>query len=133
MADWMRRMRAEAGATWLTLFASTGTLICCALPILLVTLGLGAAVASLTSSFPILITLSQHKAWIFAGSGALLVLAGWLMYRPGRACPADPAVAELCARLQIWNRRIYWSAVAIWGVGFAAAYLALPIRIWLDV
>ncbi|MHB1142327.1 MAG: hypothetical protein ACYC1T_11310 [Sulfuricaulis sp.] len=130
--DWMRQMRAEAGATWLTLFASTGTLICCALPILLVTLGLGAAVASLTSSFPILITLSQHKAWIFAGSGALLVLAGWLMYRPGRACPADPAVAELCARLQIWNRRIYWSAVAIWGVGFAAAYLALPIRIWLD-
>ncbi|WP_461581469.1 hypothetical protein [Sulfuricaulis sp.] len=128
----MRQMRAEAGATWLTLFASTGTLICCALPILLVTLGLGAAVASLTSSFPILITLSQHKAWIFAGSGALLVLAGWLMYRPGRACPADPAVAELCARLQIWNRRIYWSAVAIWGVGFAAAYLALPIRIWLD-
>ncbi len=34
--------------TWLTLFASTGTLICCALPILFVTLGLGATVAALT-------------------------------------------------------------------------------------
>lgn len=133
MVDWMRRMRAEAGATWLTLFASTGTLICCALPILLVTLGLGAAVASLTASFPILITLSQHKAWIFAGSGALLVLDGWLMYRPGRACPTDPKLAALCERLQKWNRRVYWSALAVWGVGFFAAYLLLPIRIWLDV
>lgn len=117
---------------WLVLFASTGTLICCALPILLVTLGLGAAVASLTSSFPILITLSQHKAWIFAGSGIVLALAGWLMYRPGRACPTDPTLAALCERLQKWNRRIYWSAAAVWGVGFFAAYLLLPIRIWLE-
>ncbi len=132
MGDWMRQMRAEAGVTWLTLFTSTGTLICCALPILLVTLGLGAAVASLTSSFPILITLSQHKEWIFAGSGALLVLAGWLMYRPGRACPTDPAAAALCERLQRWNRRVYWSAAAVWGAGFFAAYLLLPIRIWLE-
>lgn len=133
MVDWMRQMRVEAGTAWLTLFASTGALICCALLIALVTLGLGVAVASLTASFPILITLSQHKAWIFAGSGVLLVLTGWLMYRPGRACPTDPAAAALCERLQKWNRRVYWSAVAVWGVGFFAAYLLLPIRIWLRV
>jgi len=35
--------------SWLTLFASTGTLICCALPITLVTLGLGTTVAALTA------------------------------------------------------------------------------------
>jgi len=125
-------MRAEAGATWLTLFASAGTLICCALPVALVTLGLGVAVASLTASFPILITLSKHKEWIFAGSGALLVLAGWLLYRPGRTCPADPAAAALCERLQQWNRRVHGSAVAVWSVGFFTAYLLLPLRIWLD-
>jgi hypothetical protein len=32
----------EGGVTWLTLFASTGILVCCALPIMLVTLGMGA-------------------------------------------------------------------------------------------
>ena len=122
----------ETGLSWLTLFAASGTLICCALPILLVTLGLGATVAALTSSFPVLITISQHKMWAFTGSGALLLLSGWLMYRPGRACPADPELARVCGRTQVWNRRVYWSAVMIWSVGFFAAYLTLPLRIWLD-
>jgi len=122
----------ETGLNWLTLLATSGTLVCCALPIILVILGLGATVAALTSAFPILITISQHKIWAFAGSGALLLLSGWLMYRPGRACPADPELARVCARAQVWNRRIYWGAALIWGVGFSAAYLALPLRIWLD-
>lgn len=66
----------DGSITWLTLFASAGTLVCCALPIILVTLGLGATVAALTSSFPILIKLSQHKEWVFAFSGAMLMLSG---------------------------------------------------------
>lgn len=129
MNDATKLLRRENGLGWFVLFASTGTLICCALPILLVTLGLGATVAAMTSNFPILIVLSQHKEWIFAGSAILLALAGWLMYRPGRACPTEPALAALCQRLQTWNRRIYWTSVAIWGVGFFAAFLLLPLRI----
>jgi hypothetical protein len=125
--------RVETGTTWVTLFASTGTLICCALPIVLVTLGMGTVVASLTSTFPFLITLSQHKEWVFAGSAVLLMFSGWLMYRPGRACPVDPELGVLCDRTQIWNRRIYWTSIFLWGVGFFAAFLALPIRIWLDI
>lgn len=130
--DIVRHELLEAvGVSWLTLFTTTGTLVCCALPILLVTLGMGAAFATLTSSFPFLVTLVEHKAWIFAGSGALLTLSGWLMYRPGRACPADPRLAALCERSQVWNRRVFWSSVVIWGIGFVAAFLLLPIRIWL--
>ena len=110
----------QTGLTWLALFASGGTLICCALPIILVTLGLGATVASLTSSFPMLVTIALHKGWVFAGSGSLLVVSGWLMYRSGRTCPADPELARLCDKTQIWNRRIYWSSVMIWSVGFFA-------------
>ncbi len=123
----------DGGVTWLTLFVTTGTLVCCALPILLVTLGLGATVAALTSALPFLITLSQHKAWVFALSGLMLGLSGWLLYRSGRSCPSDPQLGELCNKTHIWNRRIYWSSVIIWGIGFVAAYLALPLRIWLDI
>ena len=36
---------------WRTLFIASGTLLCCALPILLVTLGFGAVVASLNCTF----------------------------------------------------------------------------------
>lgn len=123
----------ETGLHWLTLFASAGTLVCCALPILFVSLGLGATVAALTGSFPILMALSQHKAWVFGVSGGLLSLAGWLTYRPGRTCPADSRLNRLCEQTQTWNRRMYWTSVAIWSSGFIAAYLALPLRIWLGV
>lgn len=119
--------------TWLTLFASTGTLICCALPIIFVSLGFGATVAALTSSFPLLITLSLHKIWIFAFSGAMLVLSGWLLYRPGRACPTDPDLGQVCDATQTWNRRLYWSSLVIWCIGSFAAFLALPLRIWLGL
>ena len=122
----------SSGVTWLSLFASTGTLICCALPIVLVTLGLGAAVAALTSSFPFLITLSQHKIWVFSFSGVMLGVSGWLLYRRGRSCPADPDLGALCEKANVWNRRIYWTSLAIWVIGFFAAYIALPLRIWLE-
>ncbi len=123
----------QTGLTWLTLFTATGTLLCCALPITLVTLGMGATVAALTSNFPLLITLSQHKIWIFLISAALLTISGWLMYRPGRTCPADPQLNQFCKRTQVWNRRVYWASLVIWGSGFFAAYLALPLRLWLDI
>ena len=42
---------------WLTLFIASGTLLCCALPILLVTLGFGALVASLNYNIPGLVFL----------------------------------------------------------------------------
>ena len=123
----------ETGATWLTLLASTGTLICCALPIFFVTIGMGATVAVLTSAIPFLVTLSLHKTWVFAGSAVMLALSGWLMYRPGRTCPVDPELGALCDRTQLWNRRIYWISVILWCVGFFAAFVALPLRIWLDI
>ena len=125
--------RLETGTTWAALFVSTGTLVCCALPIILVTIGMRTAVAALTSSIPFLITLSQHKVWVFAGSAVMLALSGWMMYRPGRACPVDPELGVLCDRTQVWNRRIYWTSTVLWGVGFLAAFLALPLRIWLGI
>ena len=63
---------ARPGLGWLTLLASSTTLVCCALPIALVTLGFGAAVAALTSALPVLVVLSEHKAWLFGGSAVLI-------------------------------------------------------------
>ena len=116
--------------TWLVLFTSSTTLVCCALPILLVSLGLGAVSASLFANLPFLVTLAQHKGWMFTGSGGVLILAGWLLFRSGRACPTDPELAKLCERAYRWNSRFFWVSVAIWALGFGAAYLALPIYLW---
>ena len=117
---------------WLILFASTTTLVCCALPIILVTLGLGAVSAALFSNLPFLADLARHKAWFFSGSFILLALAAWALYRPGRTCPVDPVLAEKCEVADRWNRRLIWGSASIWLVGVAAAYLALPILEWVD-
>ena len=108
---------------WLVLFTSTSTLLCCALPILLVSLGMGSVVAAMASNVPWLITLSQYKIWIFAASFIILCIAGWALYRAGRACPADPVLAEQCASAHKWNTRFYWFAVVIWAIGFFSAYI----------
>ncbi len=116
----------------LALFTTSGTLLCCALPILLVSLGLGSTVAAITSGFPLLITLSQHKVWVFAGSAITLAISAWLSRRPGRSCPTDPLLAAQCQRTRRWNKRILIASTSLWGVGFFFAYLALPLRIWMD-
>jgi hypothetical protein len=121
----MRLERARWG--WLPLFASATTLLCCALPILLVSVGLGAASAALFSSMPFLAVLAQHKAWLFAGSGLTLILAGWALFRPGRTCPADPDLARRCAAAHRWNARAFFVSLGVWALGFLAAYLSLPL------
>src|SRR6266436_5528053 len=73
-----QRPRASGLLSYLSLFTSFGTLLCCALPSLLVLLGLGATVASFLSLVPWLVTLSHHKSWVFAISG--LLIAGNFVY-----------------------------------------------------
>ena len=116
---------------WLVLFASSTTLVCCALPILLVSIGLGAVSASLFANVPFLVTLAKYKAWMFGASGVLLAVSAWLLFRSGRACPTDPELAALCEKAHRWNVRLFWAAAGIWVIGFGTAYLALPIYSWL--
>ncbi|HSC47476.1 MAG TPA: hypothetical protein VLG68_05275 [Gammaproteobacteria bacterium] len=111
-----------------TLLFSSGTLLCCALPLLLVSLGLGAGVVYLTNALPWLVVLSHYKVWTFIISGLFLLLTAWVIYRPGRSCPADPELARLCMKSDRWNRVVLWLTVGIYGVGVFAAYLWLPLR-----
>ncbi len=124
--------RMERGLGWVSLFASASTWICCALPILLVTMGAGAILAGITSQFPLLAALDAHKNWMFAISAVLLVAATGLTWRSGQHCPADPVLARQCQRVRQWNKRVLWVSAIVWFIGFVAAYLALPVRIYLD-
>lgn len=117
--SWMR---------WLTLFVTSSTLLCCALPVLMVSLGFGAAVASLNYNVPGLLFLAEHKLWTLSLSALLLLLLAWMIWRPNQTCPADPALAALCQKTKRWNKWIFWISVSIWCIGFFFSYLLLPIR-----
>lgn len=112
----------------LSLFTSFGTLICCALPALFVTLGAGATLASIVSAAPWLVALSKYKIWTFSASFIMLIIAGVLQWR-GRlaACPIDPALARACRRNRRINKVIYGLSLGLWLVGFFFAFIAVEV------
>ncbi len=113
--------------TWTLLFTTSATLVCCALPILLVSMGMGAVVASLASSAPWLITLSMYKGWVFAGSGLLIAASAWAVKRAARTCPADPVLRQACETATRWNTRFLWLAAGMWAIGFFYAFILVRI------
>lgn len=109
----------------LALFSSMSTLLCCALPALLVSIGAGAAMIGLVSAVPQLVWLSEHKIQLFIFAGVMLSLSGILRYRNRNApCPADPMKAKACARLRRISSIIFYISIACYGVGFFFAFIA---------
>ena len=121
--------------SYFSLFTSVGTLLCCALPSLLVLAGLGASVASTLSTLPWLVTLSRHKQWTFAVSGSLIALSFLNMYyiaprlRANACTPDDPSA---CADISKFSRVLLWVSAAIYVIGFFSAYLLGSILTKLD-
>ena len=114
----------SARASWLSLFASSGTLLCCALPALLVALGAGAALSSLVAVVPGLVWVSEYKEIVFAFAGLMLAASGVLQWRNRFApCPADPTLRQTCMRVRKNSGRVYLGSVAIYLVGGWFAFI----------
>ena len=108
----------------LTILSSFSTLLCCALPALLVSIGAGAALASVVSAVPQLVWLSEHKTPLFIFAGFMLALSGISAYRNRNApCPTDPAQAKSCMRLRSWSARIFYFSAVLFIMGFFFAFL----------
>ena len=118
---------------WMTLLITGSTLLCCALPILLVSLGLGATVASLNFNVPGLLFLAEHKVWTFSISAGMLLFLVWIIWRPNQSCPSDPELAKYCESSKKWNKRVFFLSVAIWFTSFFASYLLLPLREFFNI
>jgi hypothetical protein len=120
-----KTMGISSKANVLSLFTSLSTLICCALPALLVAIGAGAALAGLVSNVPQLIWISEHKVPVFGIAAAMLLLAGVLQWRARNApCPADLQLAETCRRTRRNSLRVYLLSLAIFAIGAWFAFVA---------
>jgi mercuric ion transport protein len=105
--------------------------IVCALPSVLVLLGIGTTVASLLSAAPWLVNLSRYRVWTFSIAGVLIALSFVMTYliaprlREGEACEADDPTT--CGGVSKVIRVILWGSAVIWSCGFFVAYLLGPI------
>jgi mercuric ion transport protein len=125
----------SAVLNYFSLFTSLGTLLCCALPSLLVLFGLGASVASMLSFMPWLVTLSRDKGWTFSISGTLIALSFVNMYyispriRAKQCSADDPSACEEASKL---SKVLLWVSAGIYSVGVFVAYVLGPILVRLD-
>ena len=109
----------------LSLFTSIGTLLCCALPALLVTLGMGAALAGFISVAPWITVISEYKIFIFVGAGILLILSTYFLWINRNApCPKDAKQAKACAQLRKFSLYTIIISIVIYIVGFFFAFFA---------
>ena len=93
---------------------------CCALPITLVALGAGGAVASLAASAPWLIALSKYKGWTFTATAVVQSYAWWRL-RNATRCGLDEA------RRLHWQRRVLGASTGLLALSLFAAYALQPL------
>ncbi len=106
----------------LSLFGSLSTLLCCALPVALVSLGMGATFASLTSTFPQMIWVAEKKDILFLITGVLLFLSYFFMRRSkNEACPIDQK--ENCGRARNFSHYVFYFSLVMYIVGLSFSYI----------
>jgi mercuric ion transport protein len=121
--------------SYFSLFTSLSTLLCCALPSLLVLFGLGASLASILSFLPWLVELSRHKQWTFAISGGLIALSFLNTYYIAprlRVRECNPDNPSACADASTFSKILLWISAAIYLAGFLVAYALGPILARID-
>ena len=117
-------LRQGAWSAWAALATSPGTLVCCALPALLVALGAGAALAGLVSVFPQIVWLSEHKASAFGVAATAMAVGGVMQWRNRSApCPTDPALRDACLRTRRWSARVYALSLLFLALGAWFAFV----------
>src|SRR5690606_41746780 len=88
-------LQSSRTASMTALLTSSSTLICCALPAMLVAVGAGAALSSLITTVPQLVWFSEHKTAVFCTAGIMLLLSGILQWRSRRLpCRSEPTLAH---------------------------------------
>lgn len=116
--------RREALVSSLALFTSLGTLVCCALPAMLVTLGAGAVMAGLVTAAPQLVWLSGYKGVVFAVAGAMLIGAVAMRVFGRNTCPTDPGQRAACERLRKFGGVTLSISALVYLAGAYFAFLA---------
>jgi hypothetical protein len=122
--DGRAELRRSALSAWVSLLASSSTLVCCALPALLVMLGAGAALSGLVAAVPQIVWLSEHKGWVFGTASVLMLAGGVLQWRNRTApCPLDPQLRAACLRTRRWSLGVYGVSLLLLALGAAFAFV----------
>ena len=86
--------------------------------------------ASLIDTAPWIVSLERHRPVLFGVSGGILALNYWMVVVRPRQC----APGELChvdTPFMRFNRRLYWTSVALFAVALIVTYGSLLVLRWI--
>ena len=107
---------------FIALFSSVGTLLCCAVPSLLVLLGSGSTVVSLFTNFPSLEWLAKQKVFLFTFSALMLILSYYLNFIKFKDCSIEKG--KNCREIKSKNIVIFYISVLLYLIGFFMSFIA---------
>lgn len=121
----LRQSRRVRSLQAVSLLLTSGTLVCCVLPAVLVLVGAGSVMAGLVSHVPGLVVLSEHKGVVFSLAGGALLLAGLGLGRQARfgSCPTDPDRRQACLRLRRQARLLFASSLLGYGLAVLVTFV----------
>lgn len=108
----------------LSLFASSATLLCCAIPALLIILGFGATVASIVSLAPQLIWLSERKIYVFGVALILLVISNWVSgSNREKACEGSEGQIQVCQMTKQVSKTLLFTSGMLFLMGAVFTFI----------
>ena len=118
--------------TWLAFITSISTLFCCTLPIIFSLVGMGAIFSSVLVQIPFFSLLLKYKLSIFIFSALMLIIVSLISRIPLKICPVEITIRKKCNDQRKINNYIIFISKVFWLISFYFAYLALPIKIWME-
>lgn len=124
MQNYQRGLK-EGFVSYIGLFTSMSTLLCCALPALLVSLGMGASMITLTNAIPQITWVGEHKVYVFSFAFVMLTISSIFTYKNRNApCPIDPKLRDACLRGRKYSKIVLILGWISLSVGFFFAFIA---------
>ena len=118
--------------SFLALFTSTGTLLCCAIPACIALLAGGAAIGTYVTLFPWVIPLSRHSGAIFIVAGVMISISAVFTLMPKSKLACSVTGGKGCEVAGTWTKAMFWFSVAVYSVGGFMTYAVVPLMRWFD-
>ncbi len=106
------------------LLSSSSTLLCCALPAILVSMGAGAVFANIISVVPALTVVSRFKIEITIATLVILIAVGVLHSKTAKMpCPADPILGRACLKSRKRSRVVYYLSCMVFAIASTFTFI----------
>jgi hypothetical protein len=86
--------------------------------------------ASIIETAPWIVALERYRLVLFSVSGTLLALNYWMVVvRPRRCAPGE--LCHIDSPFMRFNRRLYWTSVALFAAALIVTYGSLLVVRWM--